>query len=257
LTAHWRVRPTSLRGRTALILGGSRNLGRACALHFAQREANIAIAARTSDQAATVAAECEAYGAPTLVACGDIGEPSDVDRIAAAVESKFDAVDIYVHCVAVRRHESYTDVSATVWDEVIRISLSSAFYLAHRIVPGMQQRGWGRVIHVVGSSSFTGLRDRIHHVAAKAGLHGLTKALALEVATDGVTVNTIAAGAFKTIRDTRAYPDWDDDDQGALSPTGRLGHPDELAAACGFLASDDAAYITGQVLHINGGRFMW
>jgi NAD(P)-dependent dehydrogenase (short-subunit alcohol dehydrogenase family) len=121
----------------------------------------------------------------------------------------------------------------------------------------MMDRRWGRVLHVAGTEGWVGWPNRVHNVAAKAGLHGFTKGLATDVSPLGVTVNTVSPGPFKTPKDPTNYPGWDDAEVAKSAAVRRLGSPDEFGSLCAFLASDEAGYITGQVVHINGGRWMF
>jgi NAD(P)-dependent dehydrogenase (short-subunit alcohol dehydrogenase family) len=181
----------------------------------------------------------------------------EVDDLVAAVEDGLGPIDGYVHMVAIRVHEPFEQITTASWDRVIRTNLTSGFELARRIVPGMCERGWGRVLHVSGGEGSIGAKSRAHHVAAKAGLHGLTKALAREVAARGVTVNTMGLGPFATSRDPAQFPDWDETGMIGQVPVARLGDPAEVGALSAFLMSDEAAFITGQVVHMNGGRLMF
>jgi NAD(P)-dependent dehydrogenase (short-subunit alcohol dehydrogenase family) len=178
-----------------------------------------------------------------------------VAAMVDAVEKRLGPIDVYVSNVALRRPESIFEMSIDSWNEVLTTNLSAAFFLARRIVPTMVERGWGRVIHVGGADGFAGAANRAHNVAAKAGLHGFTKALAHEVGRSGVTVNSIVPGGHNTQRAAKSQFAM----QQAIDAmiVGRLGEPAEFAATCAFLASDDAGNITGQALHLNGGQHMY
>lgn len=247
-----------LHGRTVLVTGSARNLGLACALRFASLGAAVAVNGRRLDDALTSAtARCRALGAARSVAVvGDVSLADDVDRLVSSVEEQLGPIDVYVNTVGLRIHEALPQITLASWDLVIRTNLTASFLLARRILPGMAARGWGRAIHTSGAHASSGAANRAHNVAAKAGLHGLTKALAIEYAPHGVTVNAVCPGAFDTDRSPAQAQGWDEHAFVQHVPMGRLGEPNEYADACAYLASDGAAYVTGHVLHVNGGLLM-
>jgi 3-oxoacyl-[acyl-carrier protein] reductase len=246
------------RGATVLVTGAGRNIGRACALEFARAGANVAINVRRNEAEGTaVAEEARAFGVKARVYLADVSRVEEVGRMAAAIRDDLGAVDAYVSNVGLRLHQSLETASVEDWQRVLDTSLSPAFYLAQLLVPGMKARRRGRIVHISGRDGFVGKAQRPHGVAAKAGLHGFTKALAHEVAPYGVTVNTVVPGLVDTTRPPEHYPDWDPVRGAAAVPVGRLAEPREIAWACLFLASEQAGYITGQALHLNGGLSMF
>lgn len=243
--------------RTVLITGASRNLGRAAALEFASRGYNVVVHARADrDAAARVVDECRELGGDATPVLGDLSDPEAVEDIVTAGRDAFGGIDIYLANAAVRPRQSLLEISYEDWNRVLATNLSSAFYLAKNLVPGMVERGWGRVLHTSGGDGFAGAPFRAHNVTAKAGVHGLTKAMALELAGSGVTVNSIVPGHFNTTRDPVNYPAWDPVAKSAEIPVGRLGEPEEYGRLCAFIGSEDAGFITGQAFHINGGMVL-
>lgn len=245
-----------LDGHVALVTGGGRNIGRAIALALAEHGADVAVCARHPEQVEAVAGEIKAMGRRALAVVADVGDPSQVVAMVQQIEDKLGPVDILVNNVGVRPKQSILEMSFDDWDRIIRVNLSSAFYCAKAVVPRMMEKRYGRIINISGRSGFSGQADRAHVVTSKAGMHGLTKALAHELAPYGITVNTVSPGHIDTTRSADSPPIADAAQLVQSVPLGRLGLPEEIAAACVYLASPAAAYVTGQVLHINGGALM-
>jgi NAD(P)-dependent dehydrogenase (short-subunit alcohol dehydrogenase family) len=249
-----------LSGHTAVVTGSGRNIGRAIVLDLAAAGADVVVnghADRT--QVDAVVAEAEALGARAVGVMADVGDPAAVeDLVRTSGEAFGRPVDIAVSNVGLRRRQGFEEITVDDWHEVLTTNLSSAFYLAHHVLPGMREQGWGRVIHISGYDGWTGHIDqRAHNVAAKAGLHGLTKALAREYGPAGITVNTVAPGAIATRRDPEQYRHIDVDDVLRRLAIKDLGRPEDVAAACVYLAGDSGRFVTGQVIHVNGGEFMF
>lgn len=247
-----------LDGQVALVTGGGRNIGRAIALALAQAGADVAVCGlRHPEEVQRVAQEIEAAGRRALAVTADVADPEQVTAMVDRVEQELGPVGILVNNVGVRPRQSILEMSWDDWDRILWVNLSSAFYCAKAVVPRMMETQAGRIINISGRSGFTGQSHRAHVVAAKAGMHGLTKALAHELAPYGITVNTVCPGHIDTTRPMENYPDFQDMAK-LLSrvPLGRLGLPEEIAAACVYLASPAASYVTGQVLHVNGGVLM-
>lgn len=247
-----------LEGRTALVTGAGRNIGRGIILEYAKCGANVVVNARSNrDEAEAVAAEAEALGVQALVALADVGDHTAVKAMVDQAIAKFGAIDMYVSNAAVRRRQAFLDTTIDDWHQTMNSNLNASFYLAHYIVPGMVERAWGRIVHISGHDGWKGTTHRVHNVTAKAGLHGLTKAMAKELAVHGIRVNTAVAGSFNTTRDPKDYPTWSAAERAKQNPLGRIGEPWEMGAACAFLSSDSAAYINGQAIHLNGGENMY
>ena len=176
----------------------------------------------------------------------------------AAAAERFGSVDMLVSNVGIRRKQPFLEITPQQWDEVLRTNLSAAFYLARHAIPHMQGRKWGRIVLVSGFDGFWGqVPERAHNITAKAGLHGLAMALAREFGPHGITANTVAPGAIDTIRDWSQYTHQLREQITKEIPLGRYGQPDEVAAACDMLCSPRGGFISGQVVHVNGGHYMY
>ncbi len=249
----------SLAGRTALVTGSGQNIGRAIVLGLAARGANVVVCGRSHrGNVDAVVDEARALGAQAI---GVLFDQGSADEVAAAVDEtvrRFGSIDITVANAAIRPHQPFFSISVDDWQRVLNTNLSSAFYLARAAIPHMFERKWGRVIHISGRDGTTAMSDRAHNVTCKAGIHGLTKALAVEFGPHGITANTVSPGPTETTRNLDNYPDFENRRRYWLSnmPLGRLGRPGDVANACAFLASPDAEYVTGQLLHLSGGWVM-
>ncbi len=244
--------------KTALVTGAGRNLGRAIALALAEAGARVVVNARSNrDEAEAVVREIQASGGQAIVHLADVGDLTAVSAMIDEAARLLGPVNILVNNAAIRPHQPFFSIEPEDWDLVLRTNLSSAYYSARAALPSMTERGFGRIINISGVDGFKGAANRAHNVACKAGLIGLTKALALEFGPMGVTVNAVVPGAFDTTRDPKNYPSWPPG-QAFLErlPVPRLGQPEEVGQLCAFLASDAAAYITGQSIHVNGGLLL-
>jgi 3-oxoacyl-[acyl-carrier protein] reductase len=249
----------SLAGRTAIVTGSGRNIGREIALTFARFGAAVVLNGHR-DAAALDAAvgEIEQAGGRARAVLVDVSDPASVAHMVAEAERAFGSVDVIVSNAAVRKHRPFLDISLEDWHGTLEMNLGSAFYLARAALPGMVERGWGRIIHISGLDAFTGhYPDRVHSLVAKNGLQGLTKGLAREFGAAGITANTVAPGAIDTVRDWSQYKHFDPNEVVKSIPAGRIGRVSDIAAACLYLASEAGAFITGQTIHVNGGQFMF
>ena len=244
-----------LEGRTALVTGAGRNIGRAIVLELAARGANVVVNARANRaEAEAVAEEARASGVSALVALGDVGDADAVQAIAQAALERFGRVDVYVSNAAVRPDRGFFEVTPEEWRRNLETNLGASFHLARALAPGMVERGWGRIIHIGGG--FNAAPNRVHTLTAKSGLLGLTRALAVELGPSGVTVNSVAPASVNTTRDPQGRPAPSPEEAARHVPIGRLGEPEDVAWACAFLASPRSGFITGQVIHVNGGTRM-
>ena len=249
-----------LKGRTAIVTAAGQNLGRAIALAFAQAGANVVVNGR-NDRAKLeqVACEAEALGVRALPVLADAADWPAVQAMTARAIEVFGQVDIAVAAVGIRPHQAFHEISVEDWQRVVDTNLTSAFYLARAVLPGMRAQRFGRIIHLAGSDALFPLANRAHVVASKHAVHGLAKAIALEYGPDGITANSIAPGWIDTKREAAWYPELAKTyaHVEATIPLRQLGSVDDVAGACLYLASDLGRWVTGQMLHVNGGEFMF
>jgi 3-oxoacyl-[acyl-carrier protein] reductase len=246
-------------GRTALITGSGQNIGRAIAHAFARSGANVVVNGHRNQAAIdNVAAEARALGVGALAVLADVADAGAVESMVERAAETFGGVDISVSNASVRLHTPFLDISLEEWRRIIESNLNASFYLARAVIPGMKQRGWGRLIHISGRDGFMPIPNRVHNITCKAGVYAMAKALAIEFGPFGITANTVSPGVIDTTRDLTQYPQFRDGygERAKALPVRRIGHVDEIAAACTYLASDAAGFVTGQVLHVNGGDMM-
>jgi NAD(P)-dependent dehydrogenase (short-subunit alcohol dehydrogenase family) len=248
-----------LDGKVAIITGSGRNIGRAIAEGFAACRAKVVVNGhRDRDAIEAVASGIKERGGDALAVLADVSKDEDVGRLVDSAATAFGSVDIVVSNVGIRRYRRFLEVTPEEWREVIDTNLSASFFLARHALPHMRKTGKGRFIVISGFDGFWGqITHRAPNLAAKAGLHGLAKAIAREFGPDGITANTVAPGAIDTVRDWSQYVHQPKERIEAEIPLGRFGHVDEIAAACLFLASDAGGFVSGQVLHVNGGHYMY
>ncbi|MCA3255136.1 MAG: 3-oxoacyl-[acyl-carrier-protein] reductase [Alphaproteobacteria bacterium] len=242
-----------LTGKTALVTGASGGIGSAVAKALAGRGARVALSGTNPDKLAAVAAE---IGGDCVTLPCDLSDAAAVDALVpAAVEALGGRLDILVNNAGVTRDNLAMRMKDEEWETVIRVNLEAAFRLARASLRPMMKQRWGRIISVTSVVGVTGNPGQANYAASKAGLIGMSKALAQEVASRNVTVNCVAPG-FITSAMTDVLPDAQKEALNARIPAGRMGTGEEIAAAVVYLASDEAAYVTGQTLHVNGGMAM-
>jgi NAD(P)-dependent dehydrogenase (short-subunit alcohol dehydrogenase family) len=248
-----------LGGRTAIVTGSGRNIGRAIALALADQGANLVVNGHADRVAVdAVVEEVQGRGGRAIGVMADVGSDSDVAAMVRSAVEAFGSVDIVVSNVAIRRMQPFLEIAPEQWDEVLRTNLTAAYYLARHAIPLMRIGKWGRIVLVSGFDGFWGhVTHRAHNVTAKAGLHGLAMALAREFGPDNITANTVAPGAIDTVRDWTQYVHQPRERIEQEIPLGRFGKVEEVAAACELLCSDRGGFISGQVIHVNGGHFMY
>jgi 3-oxoacyl-[acyl-carrier protein] reductase len=240
-----------LAGKTALVTGASRNIGRAIALRLAGAGADIVVNALQDRAAAErVAGEIAALGRKSLVQVADIVDREAVRAMVREIAA-FGSIDILVCNASSRAQIDFLDMNYETWRRVIDISLDGTFHCAQAALPYMIAKGWGRIITLGGISWHAGVKRRAHVLAGKAGLTGLTRALAAEFGDRGITANVIAPGAIETVRPASAGTS----PPRSPPPIPRQGHVEEIASAALFLAHPDQGYLTGQVIHVNGGAY--
>jgi 3-oxoacyl-[acyl-carrier protein] reductase len=247
---------TSMReldGRVALVTGASRNIGHAIALALAEAGAGVVVVGRQDRAAAEgVVTEIEAVGGRAIAVLADVTKPEDVAAIVAAGLKTFGRLDILVNNAAVRHEAPFAEMTYEAWRATMAIGLDAAFLCAKAALPALTASGEGTIINIGGLTAYTGAAHRAHVVAAKAGLDGLTKALAHDLAERGITVNLVSPGLVDTARAGKEPHHH----ASRKNLAGRRGRPDEIAAAVRFLAGPNARYITGQTLHVNGGAYL-
>ena len=245
-----------LTGKTALITGAARGIGKAIALKFASEGANIAFTDLVIDEnGKATEAEIAAFGVKAKGYASNAADFAQSEEVANAVKAEFGSIDILVNNAGITRDNLLMRMKEEEWSDIIDTNLTSVFYLSKAMLRSMMKKRYGRIINigsVVGSSGNPG---QTNYCAAKAGLIGFSKALAQEVASRGITVNVVSPGFIATDM-THALTD--DQKQVILSqvPAGKLGEAKDIAKAVAFLASEDAGYITGTTLHVNGGLYM-
>lgn len=241
--------------RIALITGASRGIGRACALALASGSAKVALAARQIDKLEEVAGEVRAAGGEAFVTAIDLASPDSIKEAFAKVAKDFGRIDILVNNAGLTRDGLAMRMKRDDWDAVIQTNLSGSFFCIQQVLPGMVRERWGRIVNITSVVGESGNPGQANYVASKAGLIGLTKSLAQELASRSITVNAVAPGFIETDM-TSSLSDELKAKITESVPLKRIGKPEEIAAAVKFLASDDASYITGHVLDVNGGMFM-
>jgi 3-oxoacyl-[acyl-carrier protein] reductase len=245
----------ALAGQVALVTGASRGIGRAIALALGRAGATVVGTATTAAGAESIGQTLSAAGIRGRGAVLDVTDGAAVDAAVAAVESGFGAVSILVNNAAVTRDTLLVRMKDADWDAVLDTDLKSVFRLSRAVLRGMMKARAGRIVSITSVVGAAGNPGQANYAAAKAGIAGFTRALAREVASRGITVNCVAPGFIDTDM-TRALPEAQRDALLAQIPLGRLGRPEDVAAAVLYLASDAGAYVTGATLHVNGGMYM-
>jgi 3-oxoacyl-[acyl-carrier protein] reductase len=245
----------SLKDKIALVTGASQGIGRATAQALAEAGAKVAVAARKEQQLGTLAEEIASAGGEALVVPMDVGDAAQVKNGFQRILEKFGRIDILVNNAAVTRDTLALRMKLEDWEAVLRTNLTGAHLCTQQALGAMLKQRSGRIINVTSVVAETGNAGQANYVASKAGLIGLTRAIAVEVASRNITVNAVAPGFIATPM-TDPLPDALKEKMKSLIPLGRFGTDRDVAAAIVFLSSDEAGYITGQVLGINGGMHM-
>ena len=242
-----------LQGRVAIVTGSARNIGRAIAHALAEAGAAVVVNAKSSaEEAETVVQEIRNRGGQAVTKLADVGQPEQAASLIDAAVQAFGRLDILVNNAAVRREIDFERLDYEEWRAITATILDGAYLCARAAAPYLSAARGGSIVNIGGLSSFTGAARRAHVIAAKAGLVGLTRALAHDLAPHGITVNCVAPGLIDT---ERRGPEPAHHAKHATL-VGRRGTPEEIAAVVRFLCGPDARYITGQTLHANGGVFM-
>jgi 3-oxoacyl-[acyl-carrier protein] reductase len=246
-------RTNELAGRVALVTGSARNIGRAIALELARGGAAMMVTARQSAfEAEGVAEEIRKAGGQASSTTADVGDPPAAARLIRATIEHFGRLDILVNNASVRREVDFADLEYAEWREIMATTLDGAYLCSRAALPHLVASEAGAIVNIGGLSSHSGASRRAHVIAAKAGLVGLTRALAHDLGPHRITVNCVAPGLIDTAR-VGAEPAHH---AGKMPPIGRKGTPEEIATLVRFLCGPDARYITGQTIHANGGLYM-
>src|ERR1700733_13556478 len=245
---------SELTGKVAIVTGAGRNIGRAIALALAQAGASILINMRSNRaEAEAVAREVEVLGVKALVHICYVADAAAVQAMAETAFGHFGRIDILVNNAALRREKPFAEMDYAEWREILDVTLDGTFHCIKACLPSLQKSGAGAVVNIGGLSAHTGAKNRAHVVTAKAGLVGFTRALAHDLADDGITVNCVVPGLIGTPRPKdKPEPAHHLTHQ---TITGERGKPEDVAAAVRFLCSPAARYINGQALHANGGAY--
>jgi 2-hydroxycyclohexanecarboxyl-CoA dehydrogenase len=245
--------------RVAVVTGAASGMGEAIGRHLADRGHRIALLDLDGDAVQRTAGELREAGASAVGGQVDVSDRAAVDDALQKVRSELGPVEIMVTSAGIDAFVPFTEMTVDQWDRMLAVNLTGTFHCLQAAIPDMLAAGWGRIVTISSSSAQSGAARMAHYVASKGGVVGLTKALALEFAPHGITVNSIPPGFIDTPMARRAEQRGDLpslDAVAARTPVRRAGTPDDIAAACAFLCSEEAGYITGQLIGVNGGWYL-
>jgi len=244
-----------LEGRVALITGASQGIGHACALALARQGASIAVAARNQQKLDELVKEIETAGGKAAAFVIDVADEEQVKSGIKSAIARFGKIDILVNNAGITRDQLVMRMKRADWDSVLNTNLTSAYLCIQQVIPSMLKQRWGRIINITSVFGQMGQAGQANYAASKAGLIGLTMAMAREVASRNITCNAVAPGFIETSM-TAALSEEFRQTAVKTIPLGRVGSPNDVASAVTFLASEEASYITGHVLNVNGGLLM-
>jgi 2-hydroxycyclohexanecarboxyl-CoA dehydrogenase len=245
--------------RVAVVTGAGSGMGAAIGRRLAASGHAVALLDVSGDAVESAAAEIRADGGSALAGKVDVSSRAAVDAALAQVRAELGPVDVMVTSAGIDEFASFTDITVESWERMLAVNLTGTFHCVQAAVPDMLAARWGRIVTISSSSAQSGAARMAHYVASKGGVVGFTKALALELAPHGITVNTIPPGFIDTAMTRGAEARGDLPNLDAIiarTPVRRAGTADDIAAACAFLCSDDAGYITGQAINVNGGWYL-
>ncbi len=246
---------SDLTGHVALVTGASQGIGRACALELAKRGATVALSARSEDKLAAVCDEITASGGKAEVFKMDVTSEDDIKAVIKSVIGKLGKIDILVNNAGITKDTLLLRLKRADWDSIINTNLTSAYLCTQSVISSMMKQRWGRIINITSINGQIGQTGQANYAASKAGLIGLTLSVAREVASRNITVNAVSPGYIETSM-TEELDTELKETMLKLVPLGRVGSPADVANAVCFLASEQAGYITGHVLNVNGGLLM-
>ena len=229
--------------KTAVVTGGASGIGRAIAARIERDGHHVATIDLQPSEADF------AYAA-------DVTDRAQVDAALGKIREQLGPVSVLVNAAGLDGFSRFTDITFDQWQRVLNVNLNGVFHCCQAVIPEMVDAGWGRIVNISSSSTHSGVAGMAHYVAAKSAVNGLTKSLALEYGPSGITVNAIPPGFIDTpmLRSAEERGNMNVEKATAMTPVGRMGRPEDIAAACAFLVSEEAGYITGQILGVNGGR---
>ena len=245
--------------RVAVVTGAASGMGLAIAERLAQESHRVALLDLDGDGAEREAGNLRETGVRALGAKVDVTDRGAVDEALDRVRTELGAIEIMVTSAGLDEFVPFTEITTAQWDRMLAVNLTGTFHCIQAAVPDMLAGGWGRVVMISSSSAQSGAPRMAHYVASKGGVVGLTKALAVELGPKGITVNTIPPGAIDTPMSRRAQSTGDlpsTDTIAKMIPVRRTGTPEDVAAACAFLCSEESGYITGQQINLSGGRYL-
>ena len=244
----------STNAKLAVVTGGARGIGRAISLRLARDGAAVSVWDLNADGANETVEMNRQAGGRAMACVGDAADASEIARCAAQTREAFGPVGILVNNAGIVGFHTFLTITEEMWDRMMRVNIKGPFLCTKEFVPDMLAAGWGRIINISSSSAQTGAGAMSHYVASKGGVIGLTRALAIEFAASGITVNNVPPGFVDTPMLRESPVDIDNYAQGM--PMKRPGRPEDIAAAVAWLASEDGGYVTGQTISVNGGRFL-
>jgi 2-hydroxycyclohexanecarboxyl-CoA dehydrogenase len=244
----------SLKGRTAVVTGAGSGIGRACAIRLAQDDARVGVWDINGESAKETAKMISDTGGTAIAISVDCSDKAAITAAADATRAAFGPIAILVNNAGISPYCGFLELDEELFDKTIRVNLRGPFLVTREVLPDMLANRWGRIVNITSSSVQNGAKNLVHYVSSKGGLVGMTKALAAEFADQGVTVNMVPPGSIDTPM-LRGAP-IDAEAFGKTIPVQRLGQPEDIAGAVAYLASEEASYVTGQVISTNGGRYM-